>query len=124
MPAILAKFVGEYGNYERGHRARPQIEDISIKHPLEGPIMSYLVSYDESQYGGHQVKYSIDERELDIMRTWLVSKPIVGEVAKSYTAGEVLRRIEQYYGHNGLAEFHSDFEAALEADYVRTMSLA
>lgn len=112
MTHTLAKFSAEYGNYGSGHNGTVLLEDVRLMQPATGPEIHYLVSY---QKRAPEQLFNIPAHHLAAMRNWLVSQPIVGPVAETFTAAEVLRRVEQYYGTDGLRQFIGELEAAYQA---------
>lgn len=108
----LAKFTSPYGNYGAGHQAKLAIEDVRLMSPAYGTQLMYLVSYEKR---GPKQFFVIPELHLGAMRAWLASQAIVGrDTALHYTAAQVLRRVEQYYGTDGLAQIMREIEAARE----------
>lgn len=97
----MHKFAAKYGNYHEGHTASISIEGIT--HDGTTGELTYVVKYEDRRT--LPFAYYIPASLIHIMRQWLASQPICGPVAHDWYEAQVLRRVEQYYGHNGLHEF-------------------
>lgn len=116
MSVTLHKFIGEYGNYADGHSADVSIEGVTLWHTTPEPSLTYTVKYADKRALPYAMYITTDM--IEVMRAWLVSKPIVGDVARDYREADILRRVEQYYGHHGLKQFVQEYERAYEHELI------
>lgn len=107
----VENFNALYGNYENGHNGNPRIEGIGLGTDQAGmPQVTYYVSYTSATRPMPRAglySMAITSAMVNVMREWLLREPITKDNPHLHLEGEVFRRIEQYYGEDGLEQFVS-----------------
>lgn len=107
MPTV-ADFTAKYGSYEDGHKGRPIIQGMSLGTAADGtPEVTYALTYSglRNTSTTSLVHMYVTSGQIRVMREWLATQPIMQGATNLHLEGEVLRRIEQYYGSQGLEQF-------------------